>query len=132
METVLLIAQIIVLIALSGLAIYFITVLVKLRELLGTVDTNLKDVTAKTLPTLDNLEVITSKLRAIVENFDEQLATLRSSVETIRSVTDSVADFQRRVQSAVESPLMEVMNTIGGIIRGFTSFLSRITGGSPE
>ena len=132
METVLLIAQIIVLLALSGLAIYFITVLVKLRELLGTVDTNLKDVTAKTLPTLDNLEAITSKLRAVVENFDEQMAMLRSSVETIRSVTDSVADFQRRVQSAVESPIMEVMNTIGGIIRGFVSFLSRITGGSPE
>ena len=132
METFVLIVEIIVLLSLSGAAIYFIMMLVKLRELLITVNTNLKDVTAKTLPTLDNLEVITSKLRAIVENFDEQLAMLRSSVETIRSVADSVAEFQRRVQSAVESPLMEVMNTIGGIIRGFTSFLSRITGGSPE
>ena len=132
METFVLIVKIIALLSLSGAAIYFIMMLVKLRELLGTVNTNLKDVTAKTLPTLDNLEVITSKLRAIVENFDEQLAMLRSSVETIRSVTDSVAEFQRRVQTAVESPVMEVMNTIGGIIRGFTSFLSRITGGSPE
>lgn len=132
METVLLIAQIIVLLCLSGLAVYLITVLVKFRELLGTVDTNLKDVTAKALPTLENLEVITSKLRSVVENFDEQLAILRSSVETIRSVTNSVADFQHRIQSAIESPIMEVMNTIGGIIRGFTSFLSRITGGSSE
>ncbi len=127
-----LIAATVVLFALAAVAIYFILVLIKLRELLGTVDTNLKEVTSKALPTLDNLEVITSKLRAVVENFDEQLAMLRSSVETIRSVTDSVAEFQRRVQSAVESPIMEVMNTIGGIIRGFTSFLSRITGGSPE
>jgi len=131
-ETVLLIAQIIVLLCLSGAAIYLITVLIKFRELLGTVDKNLKDVTAKALPTLENLEVITSKLRSVVESFDEQLAMLRSSVETIRSVTDSVADFQRRIQSAIESPIMEVMNTIGGIIKGFTSFLSRMVGGSSE
>jgi uncharacterized protein YoxC len=129
---ILFVAEVIVLFALSGVAIYFIFVLIKLRELLTTVDANLKQVASKALPTLDNLEAITSKLRSVVENFDEQIAMLRSSVETIRSVTDNVANFQHRVQTAIESPIMEVMNTIGGIIRGFTSFLSRITGGSSE
>lgn len=130
MENVLLIAQIVVLFALSGLSIYFILVLVKLRELLGTFDTNLREVSSRAIPTLENLEIITSKLRAIVENFDEQIALLRTSVETIRSVADNVAAFERRVQEAIESPVMEVMSTLGGIIRGFTTFLGRITGGS--
>lgn len=127
---VLIIAQIIILLTLSALAIYFIMVLSKLRELLGTMDTNLKQVTAKALPTLDNLEVITTKLRSIVVNFDEQIILLKESVDTIRSVADNVAAFERRVQDAVESPIMEVMNTIGGIIRGFTTFLNRLGRGS--
>lgn len=129
----LLIAQIIILLSLSALAIYMIVVLSKLRELLGTVDQNLKQITAKAIPTLDNLDVITSKLRTIVENFDEQLDTVKQSVETIKGIADNVAAFERRIQDAVESPIMEVMNTIGGIIRGFTSFLGRVTRGSiPE
>jgi uncharacterized protein YoxC len=126
----LLIAQIIILLSLSALAIYMIVVLARLREVLGTVDQNLKQLTAKTLPTLDNLEVITTKLRTIVVNFDEQLDSVKQSVETIKGIAENVAAFERRIQDAVESPIMEVMNTIGGIIRGFTTFLGRVTRGS--
>lgn len=126
----LIIAQIIILLSLSALAIYLIVVLSRLRELLGTVDTNLKQITAKTIPTLDNLEVITTKLRTIVENFDEQIVAVKQSVDTIKGIAENVAAFERRVQDAIESPIMEVMNTLGGIIRGFTAFFSRMTRGS--
>jgi uncharacterized protein YoxC len=128
-ENFLTIAQIIVLLLLSGVSIYAIMMLVKLRELLGTMDTNLKDVAARTIPTLENLEVITKKIRVIVENFDEQIAMLKSSVETVKGVADNIAAFERRVQDAIESPIMEVMNTLGGVIRGFTSFFNRAVGG---
>jgi len=129
-EQLLMLAQIIVLFALSGLAIYFIIVLTKVREVLNTFDTNMKEIASRTIPTLQNLEIITSKLRSVVENIDEQIDLLRSSAETIRGVADNIASFERRVQEAIESPVMEVMNTIGGVIRGFTTFLSRLVGGS--
>lgn len=129
MENFLTIAQIIVLLLLSGVAIYAIVVLVKLRDLLGTIDSNLKEVATRTIPTLENLEVITKKIRVIVENFDEQIAMLKSSVETLKGVADNVAAFERRVQDAIESPIMEVMNSLGGVIRGFTSFFNRFIGG---
>jgi len=123
----LLVAQIILLLSLSALAIYLIIVLIRVRDVLGTVETNLKEVSAKALPTLDNMEAITTKLRSIVENFDEQMTTLRTSINTLHGVAENVAAFERRVQNAVEMPIMEVMNTIGGIIRGFSSFITRIT-----
>lgn len=129
MENFLTIAQIIVLLLLSGVSIYAIVVLVKLRDLLGTIDMNLKQVALRTIPTLENLEVITKKIRVIVENFDEQIAMLKSSVETLKGVADNVAAFERRVQDAIESPIMEVMNSLGGVIRGFTSFFNRAIGG---
>ncbi len=129
MENFLTIAQIIVLLLLSGVAIYAIVVLAKLRDLIGTIDTNLKHVAIRIIPTLENLEVITKKIRVIVENFDEQIAMLKSSVETLKGVADNVAAFERRVQDAIESPIMEVMNSLGGVIRGFTSFFNRAIGG---
>ena len=129
MENFLTIAQIIVLVLLSAVSVYAIVVLAKLHDLLGTMDSNLKQVAARTIPTLENLEVITKKIRVIVENFDEQIAMLKSSVETLKSVAENVAAFERRVQDAIESPIMEVMNTLGGVIRGFTSFFNRAIGG---
>lgn len=129
MENLLMIAQIVVLFSLSALAIYGIIVLNRVKDVLGTFEVHLKQVSIKILPTLDNLEAITSKLRGVVENFDEQMAILRNSVETVKSVADNVAAFERKVQHAIESPIMDVMNTIGGVIRGFSSFITRITGG---
>lgn len=129
MENFLTIAQIIVLLLLSGVAIYAIIVLMRLRDLLGTMDSTVKDVAARTLPTLNNLEIITTKIRVIVENFDEQIALLKSSVETLKGVADNIAAFERRVQDAIESPIMEVMNTVGGVIRGFITFFNRAVGG---
>lgn len=129
MDNFLTIAQVIVLLLLAGVAVYAIIVLASLRDLLGTIDQNLKLVAAKAIPTLDNLEAITSKIRVIVENFDEQIALLKSSVETLKGVAENVAAFERRVQDAIESPIMEVMNTVGGVIRGFTSFFNRAVGG---
>jgi uncharacterized protein YoxC len=131
-ENFLTIAQIIVLVLLSAVSVYAIVVLAKLHDLLGTMDSNLKQVAARTIPTLENLEVITKKIRVIVENFDEQIAMLKSSVETLKSVAENVAAFERRVQDAIESPIMEVMNTLGGVIRGFTSFFNRAIGGKPS
>jgi uncharacterized protein YoxC len=128
-ENFLTIAQIVVLVLLSGVAIYAIIVLMRLRDLFETVDTNLKLVAHKAIPTLENLEAITRKIRMIVDNFDEQLALLNSSVETLKSVADNIAAFEQRVQDAIESPIMEIMNTIGGVIRGFTSFFNRAIGG---
>jgi len=128
-ETFLTIAQIIVLLLLSGVAIYAIIVLMRLRDLLTTIDANVKQVATRALPTLENLQAITGKIRVIVENFDEQIAMLKSSVDTLKGVADNIAAFERRVQDAIESPIMEVMNTVGGIIRGFTSFFNRAVGG---
>jgi uncharacterized protein YoxC len=124
-ESVLLFAQILILLALSGLAIYLIVVLKHLREVLITVDANLKEVGSRVVPVLENLEVITSRVRTIVENFDDQLVVLQNSVKTIKGVADNIAAFEQRIQDTIEGPVVDVMNTIGGIIRGFSAFFNR-------
>ncbi len=129
MEQYLMIAQIVILLLLSAVSIYAIIVLMRLRDLLETMDTNIKQVALKALPTFENLEVITGKIRTIVENFDEQVVMLKSSVDTLKGVAENVAAFERRIQDAIESPIMEVLNSIGGVIRGFTSIFTRTVKG---
>ncbi|MFA6541279.1 MAG: hypothetical protein WCT99_06720 [Bacteroidota bacterium] len=129
MENLLMIAQIVVLLSLSALAVYFIIVLARVKDVLSSMEVNLKLFGQKVMPLLDNMDAITTKLRAVLENVDEQIMILRTSVDTLKSVADNVASFERRVQNAIESPIMDVVDTVGGVIRGFSSFITRITGG---
>ena len=128
MESFLRIAEIILLISLSVLAVYLVVVLMKVKEILGTVETNVKEVSARAIPVLENMEAITSKLRSITENIDDQMSIVRNSVQSLREITDNIVSFERRVQHTIEGPVLEVAGTLGSIIRGIASFIGRFRG----
>ncbi|MCX6135990.1 MAG: hypothetical protein NTV54_00635 [Ignavibacteriales bacterium] len=116
MELALMIAQILVLLSLAGVAIYFVTVLMKVRGILGSIESDIREVSTRAIPVLENLEVITAKLRSITENFDDQMNIVRDSVQSIRTITDNIVDFERRVQEQIEAPVLEVAGVIGALI----------------
>jgi len=59
------------------------------------------------------MEVITSKLRSITANFDDQMTIVKSSVQSIKEIADNIVDFQRRVQERIEAPVLEVAGIVG-------------------
>jgi uncharacterized protein YoxC len=126
-ESFLLIAQILVLLSLSALAIYLVVVLSKVKDMLSTVEVNIKEVSARAIPVLENMEALTSKLRTITDSIDDQMSLIRTSLQTLRDVTENVARFERKVQDHIEGPLMEVASVVGGVISGVANFLHRIT-----
>lgn len=128
MELALMIAQILVLLSLAGVAIYFVTVLMKVRGILGSIESDIREVSTRAIPVLENLEVITAKLRSITENFDDQMNIVRDSVQSIRTITDNIVDFERRVQEQIEAPVLEVAGVIGSIVRTLSALISRIRG----
>ena len=125
MESLLRIAEIILLVSLSILAVYLVVVLVKVKEILGTMETNVKEVSARTIPVLENMEAITSKLRSITENIDDQLSIVRNSVQSLKEITENIVSFERRVQNTIEGPVLEVAGTLGSIIRSLALFIGR-------
>ncbi len=100
----------------------------KMKTLAETTEKNIKEFSTRALPVLENMEVITSKLRTITENVDDQITIVRNSVQSIKTVTDNIVDFERRVQERIESPVMEVATYIGAISKGITLVLKRFFG----
>jgi hypothetical protein len=127
-ELALMIAQILVLLSLAGVAIYFVLVLMKARGILGSIENDIREVSTRAIPVLENLEVITAKLRSITENFDDQMTIVRDSVQSIRTITDNIVDFERRVQEQIEAPVLEVAGVVGSIVRTLSALISRFRG----
>lgn len=127
MESFLLVAQILVLLSLSALAIYLVVVLSKVKDMLNTVELNIKEVSARAIPVLENMEALTAKLRTITDSIDDQMALIRTSLQTLHDVTENISRFERKVQDHIEGPIMEVASVVGGFITGVAGFLHKVT-----
>ncbi len=127
MESFLLVAQILVLLSLSALAIYLVVVLSKVKDMLGVVEVNIKEIGARAIPVLENMEALTGKLRTITDSIDDQMRLTRTSLQTLHSVTENIARFERKLQDNIEGPLMEFANVVGGFISGVATFLHRLS-----
>lgn len=128
MNNLLLFAQIILVFSLAGLAIYLVIVLAKVKTLLVQIESDVKNVSARVIPVLENMEVITSKLRSITANFDDQMTIVTNSVQSIKEIADSIVEFERRVQDRIEAPVLEVAGMLGSVVRGIAAFINRLRG----
>ena len=128
MNNLLMVAQIILVLSLAGLAMYLVVVLAKVKTLLVQIESDVKNVSGRVIPVLENMEVITSKLRSITANFDDQMTIVKSSVQSIKEIADSIAEFERRVQDRIEAPVLEVAGMLGSVVRGIAAFINRLRG----
>ena len=128
MNNLLIVAQIILVFSLTALAVYLVVVLTKVKSTLGEIENDVKEVSERLIPVLENMEVITSKLRSITANIDDQMSIVRSSVQSLKEIADNVLEFERQVQERVEAPVLEVAGILGSVIRGVAAFINRLRG----
>jgi uncharacterized protein YoxC len=122
------ISQIILVLALTALALYLVVVLTKVKSMLGQIENDVKEVSTRLIPVLENMEVITSKLRSITANVDDQITIVKSSVQSIKEIADRIVEFERQVQERVEAPVLEVAGIVGSVVRGIAAFINRLRG----
>ncbi|HTR80100.1 MAG TPA: hypothetical protein VMM58_00630 [Bacteroidota bacterium] len=128
MNSFFMVAQIILVLSLSVLAVYLVVVLTKVRAILGHLETDVKEISVRVIPVLENMEVITSKLRSITVNVDDQMTIVKSSVQSFKHIADNIEEFERRIQDQVEAPVLEVAGIIGTVVRGVAAFINRLRG----
>ena len=126
MESLLVIAQIFALLCLSALCIYLIVVLLRVRDILAGVEKDLKEMTSRALPILENMEFITSRVKSIAENIDDQVMIVRESISSIRQVADNVVQLERRVQDRIEGPILETVAFVAALFKGVRTFVDRV------
>ncbi len=126
METALVIAQIVALLALSALCVYLIVVLLRVRDILAGVEKDLKEMTSRALPILENMEYITARVKSITENIDDQVMIVRESIASVRQIADNVVALEKKVQDRIEGPILETVAFVAAVLKGFRSFMDRV------
>src|SRR5262249_21189619 len=123
METALLIMEIIALAAVSTLCVALVVVLIRVRNLLGIVEQDLKAVSAKAIPILENLESITGKVKLITDAVSDQIDSIKDSFASLKEITESLVSFERRIQETIETPVMDTVDTIASVFRGIQNLI---------
>jgi len=126
MQEILIITQVVALLCLSALSIYVIVVLLRVRDILTNVEKDFKEMTTRAIPILENLEFITSRVKGITENLDDQVVSVKESLGTIRQMAMNVVELERRVQERVEGPVLEGVAVAAAIVKGVRTFLDRV------
>ncbi len=126
MNDLLTIVEIIALLSLIVLSFYLITVLVRVKKTLAEVEKDVKDLSTRIVPILENTEYVTTRLKSIAESIDDQVLTVRDSIASIRQVADNIVELERRVQDRIEGPLLEGISFASAVVRGIRTFLERI------
>jgi uncharacterized protein YoxC len=126
MQDILVITQIVALLCLSALSIYVIIVLLRVRDILNTIEKDFKEMTTRTIPILDNLEFITARVKVITENIDDQVASVRESINSVKQVAFNVVELERRVQERIEGPILEGVALAAAVVKGVRTFFDRV------
>lgn len=126
MEQILLIAEIAALFSAVALSIFLIILLIKVKEMLISVEKDVKEISSKAIPVFENLEIITSKFKNVAETVDEEVENIKESVKTMRVIADNIVTFERRLQDRVEVPIMEAASFFSAVVRGIKVFTERL------
>lgn len=126
MDSVLMLVAMVAILSFTALCIYLIMLTVRVRDFLVTVEKDMKELTARSLPVLENLEVVTSRVKSITESLDDQMAAVRDSVTAVKTIADSIVEFERRVQERVEGPILETLGYAAAIVKGLRTFVQRL------
>lgn len=122
----LIIAEILALLSVTALCVYLVIVLVRLRQLIGQVEKDVREISARALPILDNTEYVTSRLKSIAESIDDQVLTVRESIESVRQIADNIVELERRIQDRIEGPILDGLSFVTALIKGVRAFKRRI------
>jgi uncharacterized protein YoxC len=127
-DIVLTIALVFALLCLSAACVYLIVVLVRVRDILTGVEKDLKEMTARALPVLDNMEYITARVKSITDNIDDQVMMIRDSVGSVREVADNIVSLERKVQDRLEGPILDTVAFVAAMFKGVRTFVDRVRG----
>ena len=125
-NTFVVIVEILALLCLSAVCIYLILVLVRLKDVLSGMERDLKEVTARILPVIDNVEYITARVKSITENIDDQVMMVRESIGSVREIADNIVAIERKMQERIEGPILDSVAFVAALIKGVRTFLDRV------
>ena len=129
------IAVIALYVALIALVIYLIRAIKRIvsavdniNSTIDNIEAKVDHITTKTEPLIENSLLITNDIKEISSNLKIQSAKINGIVDTVKDTTDSMINFEQKVQKEVETNVFDALNMVNAVSKGIKSFLSVISG----
>ena len=105
------------------IAVYYLLKILKVTSVkLNELTTEIKEIKTKLNPSIDNFQLLSEKLISVTGSVKDNIDLLKTSVDKINSVVDSIVEFEKKVQSKIEPPVLETANTIAAVSAGLKTF----------
>jgi len=122
----LVIVEFIAFLSVAALCIYLIFLFVRVRALVMNMERDLKEISARAIPVLSNLEFITDRFRNVAQQVEDQIDAVSGSLQAIKSAADDVLMLERKVQQRIEEPIVEAASFLAAFYRGLRTFFDRM------
>ncbi|MFZ1978861.1 MAG: DUF948 domain-containing protein [Bacteroidota bacterium] len=122
METLVELSKIAALLSASALCIYLIVVLIRLKAVLETIQHEIVELNKYLKPVLENLAIISDKMRAIASKIDDQVNMINGVFVAFRRISDNIVRFEGNIQDILEKPFSQIGLMLSTIFSRFGSF----------
>ncbi|TAK51139.1 MAG: DUF948 domain-containing protein [Bacteroidetes bacterium] len=126
MESLLVVMQIIALACVSILSVYLIVTIVRIKDILNQIEHSIKEISSKAIPVFENLEVITTRVKNVTSQMEEQFEMVGQTISSIKGIADNVVDFQERLQAKIQQPIYEALDILSAMVRGIRGIVDRV------
>ncbi len=121
--TIFLIVASIALLAIAAASIYSIILMRDAKHVLNQLETSVREISEKSAPLLENSGVITGKIRAIADNVDGEVVSVKGALDSIVKAVDDLVGLERRLKSKIEYPIMDIASYVAATTKGIKTFL---------
>ncbi|HMS66375.1 MAG TPA: DUF948 domain-containing protein [Ignavibacteria bacterium] len=102
----------------------------------GSLSGEITDIKSRLEPAIDNFSDLTKNVNGVFVKVRENVDILGTVVEKVKDTTDNIIEFEKKIQSQIEPPVFETLNTISAVSLGiktfFDAFKSKNNTGSNE
>src|SRR4030095_5838636 len=129
------IAVIALYVALIALVIYLIRAL---KHITGAIDNingaidsiqeRVDNIATKAEPLIENSMIISNDIKEISGSLKKQAAKVDNIVDSVKDTTDSIIEFEQKVQKEVEDNVFDTLNMIAAVSRGIKTFIGTLSG----
>ncbi len=99
-----------------------------INSTIDNIESKVDHITTKTEPLIENSLLITNDIKEISANLKIQSAKINGIVDTVKDTTDSIVDFEQKVQREVETNVFDALNMVSAVSKGIKSFLNVLSG----
>ena len=93
-------------------------VTVKIEEM----SVQVKDLKTTVNPAVDKIQEMTENINGVFSKVRDNIDVLSGVVEKVKDTTDNIIEFEQRIQSKIEPPVMDTINTISAVSTGVKTF----------